>query len=189
MSGPPVENPVLVRPEPCVPSAANPLYIPYGELSYGAVFEKVLDVVDDYFEIAYANRFDGRIETIPRVAPGLGQPWKASNPDCDERLLATLQSIRHRATVLIHPADDTGFFIDVKVFKELEDVPRPTRSLAGDAVFRSDTLLERPYNVTIVDDTTLSPNWILLGRDTQLEQIILGQIQQFDMKGVCPPPK
>src|SRR5262245_43965999 len=86
MSGPLLDNPARVR-----AAADNPAFLPMGPPAYGLVFEKVYDVVDDYFEISYANRYDGRIETFPRTAPGLGQPWKPGSPDFSQRLLATFQ--------------------------------------------------------------------------------------------------
>src|SRR5262245_24660557 len=78
-TGPLFENPVFVHPDKAPPTE-NPLYLPQGPLSYAKVFEKVLDVVDDFWEIAYTNRYEGRIETFPQVAPGLEQPWKPGSP-------------------------------------------------------------------------------------------------------------
>src|SRR4051794_30195308 len=118
MSGPLQENPLLLRPER-IGMVENPVYVPFGPSSYPTVFERVIDVVDDYFDIAYYNRYDGVIETHPRIAPGLAQPWKPGSPDLYQRALASLQTIRHRAIVRIQVADDGGFFIDVKVYKEL----------------------------------------------------------------------
>src|SRR5262245_21218914 len=120
-TGPLQENPLLIRTDKVIPHE-NPVYIPQGPMAYAKVFEKVVDVLDDYWEIAYANRYDGRIETHPCVAPGLERPWMPGSPDCYQRLLATLQSIRHRCLVQITTADDGGYFIDVKVYKELEDL-------------------------------------------------------------------
>jgi hypothetical protein len=183
MSGPLVDNPGRIPNAP--PQAdGNPVYIPLGPLAYGLVFEKVYDVISEYFEIAYANRYDGRIETFPRIAPGVEQPWKPGSPDLAQRLLATLQSIRHRAIILIQPADNGGFFVDVKVFKELEDVPRPLRATAGSASFRSDNTLERQFEV--VDATVVESNWIPLGRDVKLEQVLLKRLAEFDVKGLQP---
>jgi len=184
MSGPLLDNPGRVL-STSAHEEGNPLYLLQGPLAYGLVFEKVYDVIDDYFEIAYANRYDGRIETFPRIAPGLEQPWKPGSPDFHQRLLATLQSIRHRAIVLIQPADNGGFFIDVKVFKELEDVPRPIRSTAGAASFRSDNAVERQFEV--VDPTVIETNWIPLGRDVKLEQVILKRLAAFDVHALQPP--
>jgi len=183
MSGPLVDNPGRVPNVSSQPDG-NPVYIPLGPLAYGLVFEKVYDVISEYFEIAYANRYDGRIETFPRIAPGVEQPWKPGSPDFAQRLLATLQSIRHRAIILIQPADNGGFFVDVKVFKELEDVPRPLRATAGSASFRSDNTLERQFEV--VDATVVDSSWIPLGRDVKLEQVLVKRLAEFDVKSLQP---
>src|ERR1700736_1394749 len=67
-SGPLQENPLVVRPAAKADCSDNPVYVPLGPASYAAVFEKVLDVVSDSgFEIAYSNRYDGRIETFPSI--------------------------------------------------------------------------------------------------------------------------
>lgn len=173
-SGPLLENPVLVRTDPaCV--VENPVYLPQGGQYYGNVFERVYDVVDDYFEVAASNRWSGQIETFPRIAPGLEQPWRPGSPDFYQRLLATAQTIRHRAFVLIQPADEGGYFVDVKVYKELEDLPRPTRQTAGAAAFRSDNTVERQFEV--IDPTVFEASWIPIGRDLQLEQVILQRLK------------
>lgn len=165
-----------LAPPPSSPSIENPVYVPLGPQSYGVVFEKVIDILNEYFEISVANRYDGRIETFPRVAPGLEQPWKPGSPDFDQRLLATLQSIRHRAEVLIRTADDGGYFVQVTVYKELEDVPRPIRATAGAATFRTEPTVERQFEV--IDPTVFESTWIPFGRDTLLEQVILERIKK-----------
>jgi hypothetical protein len=174
-SGPLLDNPGVILPDPNV-NVENPLFIPQGPTSYNAVFERVIDVVAGYFEIADYNRYDGRIETFPRIAPGLEQPWKPGSPDFDQRLYATLQTVRHRATVLIQPAENGGFFIQVTIFKELEDLPRPIRSTAGSAIFRSEPTVERQNEV--IDPTRFERNWIPIGRDVKLEQVILQRIKK-----------
>ncbi|MBL8797339.1 MAG: hypothetical protein JNM56_25785 [Planctomycetia bacterium] len=153
----------------------NPVYIALGPDSYGMVFEKVIDVLNEYFEIAYSNRYDGRIETFPRIAPGYEQPWKPSTPSWYERLLATFQTIRHRAFVLIQLADDGGFFVQVIVYKELEDLPRPLRSTAGAAIFRGSSTVDRQYEV--IDPTVFERAWIPMGRDHLLEHAIAQKIK------------
>jgi hypothetical protein len=174
-SGPLLDNPMMVPLDPSV-TVENPVYVPGDPHAYGAVFEKILDIVDRYFEISYADRYDGRIETFPRIAPGLEQLWKPGSPDFDQRLLATFQTIRHRASVRIEAANDGGFFVSVKIFKELEDLPRPTRSTAGAASFRSDNTVERQFEV--IDPTVYESQWIPLGEDAKLEQVILQQIKK-----------
>jgi hypothetical protein len=158
------------------PECENPLYVPLGPNSYGTVYERVFDVVSEYFEIAYANRYDGRIECFPRVAPGLEQPWRPGSPDLYQRLLATFQSIRHRCFVLITLADDGGFFVQVVVFRELEDVPKPIRSTAGAAAFRSDNTVERQFEV--IDPAVFERSWAPMGRDVCLENAIVQKIKK-----------
>ncbi len=175
MTGPIMDNPALIRPDPTV-AVENPVWIPPGPVAYGKVFDKVLDIVDDYFEIRYANRYDGHIDTFPRMAPGFEQFWKPGSPDCYQRLEATLQIIRHRGEVVIEPAEDGGFFVRVTIYKELEDLPRPTRATAGAAAFRSDPTVERQFEV--IDPTVFESNWIPLGRDTEMEQLMLQRIKK-----------
>jgi hypothetical protein len=175
-TGPLLDNPALVRPDPSV-VVENPLYIPLGPTTtaYNTVFEKVLDIVDDYFEVSYTNRYSGQIETFPRIAPGLEQLWKPGSPDGYQRLEATLQTIRHRASVLIQPAENGGYFVQVNVFKELEDLPRPTRATAGSASFREQFTVERQFEV--IDPTVFESSWIPLGHNAPLEQLILQRLK------------
>jgi hypothetical protein len=171
------ENPAFIQPDPAV-AVENPVWLPLGSEpeAYGKVFEQVLDILDDYFEISYANRYDGRIETFPRIAPGFEQLWKPGSPDAYQRLEATLQTIRHRGAVLIQPAPDGGVFVQVNILKELEDLPRPTRATAGVAAFRSDNTVERQYEV--IDITTFERNWIPLGHNVGMEQVILQRLKK-----------
>ena len=185
--GPLLENPLLVRTAKVVP-LENPVYVPQGPLAYARLFDKCIDVVDDYFEIAYASRYDGRIETFPAVAPGIEQPWKPGSPDCYQRLYAFCQSIRHRAIVLITTADDGGYFIDVKVLKELEDLPQPARTTAGAATFRLQPTIQREFEV--IEPTFYQAGWIPIGRDLKLEQVLLERIARCDFNTVpkeAPP--
>jgi len=194
MSGPLLDNPARVpaalpSTSASVSAECNPLYVFLGPSSYGLVFEKVLAVLSDYYDIHYANRYDGHIDTFPRTAPGLEQPWKPGSPDFRQRLLATLQSVRHFARVRILPADDGGFFVDVRVFKELEDVPRPIRATAGSATFRNDITVERELEVIDAAGSG-ETGWIPIGEDVKLEQVILRRLAKFDVRGireVTPP--
>lgn len=174
-SYPLLENPIVLKPNdaPCVD---NPVFVPLGPASYGVVFEKVLDTLDDFFEISYANRYDGRIETFPAISAGLGQPWKEGPPGCYQRLEATLQSMRRRCSVLIQPADDGGYFVQVTVFKELEDVDQPTRATAGAATFRAVTDVSRQFEV--IDPSVFEAKWIPKGRDIAFEQMILCRLKK-----------
>ena len=174
-SMPPVNQAGILTEQPKT-AIENPLWLPSGPNTYGAIFEKVEDIMTEYFEIRYSNRYDGRIDTFPRIAPGFERPWKAGSPDFYGRLHATLQSIRHRGEVQIETAKDGGFFVKVVIYKELEDLARPIRSTDGAAAFRTDITVERQYEV--IEPFMLETTWIPLGRDTKIEQVILAQLKK-----------
>jgi hypothetical protein len=177
-SRPLLENPLPFRVERAV-THENPLYIPQGEMAYARVFEKTLDILSDYFVLAYHNRYEGRIETLPTIAPGIEQPWKPGSPDLYQRLLAFCQTIRHRAIVQITTARDGGYFINVQVLKELEDLPRPVRVAAGDATFRMESTVQREFEIVVPE--FFEANWIPIGRDCKLEQVILDRLSCLDV--------
>ena len=105
-SAPPTDNPVLIRHN--ADGFENPILVSPGQPSaatYKEVFEKCVDILDDYFDLQTPNPYDGRITTKPRIAPGYEQFWKAGNPDPRQRLFATLQSVRQTALVEIRAGD------------------------------------------------------------------------------------
>ena len=71
---------------------------------------------------------------------------------------------------------DFEYRIDVHTGDELEDLARPVRSTAGAASFRSDNTVERQFEV--IDPTVFESNWIPLGRDSCLEQVILQRLKK-----------
>ena len=176
------DNPLLARADPN--DTSNQLvFTPDepGPAAYATLSEKVADAVDDVFTIADANRYDGRIEGAPRVAPGLGQPFKPGSPNLYERTLATLQSMRHRCFVQIQPESDPAtqgvvYVVSVTVFKELEDVAVPLHNPGVSGAFRSDATVDRTFEV--VDPAVASTAWIPKGRDYPLEQKILRRIRE-----------
>jgi hypothetical protein len=183
ISGPLQENPLLVPLRP-TPTHENPVYIPQHPMAYARVFETIEDILSDYFVLAPgSSRYDGLIVTKPAIAPGIEQPWKPGSPDFYQRLLAFTQTIRHRAIVQITTAKQEGFFVSVKVLKELEDLPAPTRQTAGEATYRLDSTVQRQFQV--VYPQFFDASWIPIGRDTKLEQVILDRISRMD---VCKPP-
>jgi hypothetical protein len=86
--------------------------------------------------------------------------------------------------VTISTARDGGYFIDVKVYKELEDLATPVRSTVGEATFRLTPGVERQYDV--VDPTVYDLAWIPAGRDLALEQCILERIAKLELNR-CEP--
>ncbi|MBX9580415.1 MAG: hypothetical protein K2X87_08915 [Gemmataceae bacterium] len=179
-SAPPLDNPALVR--PMAEEVENPVLVSPGTPtagSYREVFDKCLDVLDDDFPIRSADPADGRIITLPRIAPGYEQFWKRGNPDPRERLLATFQTIRQTAVVEIRVGERGGYLVTVIVERELEDLPRPSRQRTGSAVFQEAPTVDRQLDV--VGATGAAPvatNWFRIGRDCAAEQRILRRIRE-----------
>jgi hypothetical protein len=179
LSAPPTDNPLLVRPggSDCI---ENPVLVSPGQptaASYREVFERVVDVLNDYFDLQTPNPYDGRVTTFPRVAPGYEQFWKPGNPNPRQRLLATFQSVRQVATVEIRAGERGGYLVYVVVEKELEDVPRPALATIGDAVFQELPTVERRLEV-VNPDLSADRVWFKTGRDYAFEQEILRRIRQ-----------
>jgi hypothetical protein len=177
-SAPPLDNPVLVRTAP--EAAENPILVAPGAPtagSYQEVFERCVDVLDDYFDILVANPYDGRIVTKPRIAPGYEQVWKGGNPDARERLLATFQTIRQSAVVVIRTGERGGYLVEAIVARELEDLPRPIQSSVGNAVFQEAPTVDRQLDV-VGPAAAESRLWFPIGRDCAFEQLILRRIRE-----------
>ena len=151
---------------PVVLRYANPSLAPIAD--HERVWRAVVDVTDDYFRIdreepvrVYGNMVtEGRIETFPETGATLLEPWRKDAADSYERLEGTLQSIRRRAALKVTPAG-SGFLVEINVFKELEDVPRPEHATAGAATLRYDTSMTRIVNP--VGEQALTPRLDSLG--------------------------
>ncbi len=170
----------------------NPALIP--NQNRDLVFETVIDVVDDYFKVDRELPVrlegdvlvEGQIETFPRGGSTLLEPWNRDAVNFYEKLEGTLQSIRRRAFIRVIPVE-AGFLVDVTVLKELEDVVRPEVGSASRApTLRNDDSLRR--FVDPVGGHQPSLGWIPLGRDTALEQEIIGQLQSRFAAFVPPTP-
>lgn len=166
-----------------LPPPANPALVTSMDRDF--VWDQVVDVVDDYFRVQHEERVkligdqltEGRLETYPRGGSTIFEPWNQDAVTPYERWEGTLQSIRRRAIVRVMPADG-GYFVEVQVFKDLEDVRRPETgsiSLMNSQALRNDDALQRVTNPVGGQQATLG--WIPQGRDTALEQVMLAHIQ------------
>lgn len=168
-----IENPILVAPGQPGPEEAARLY--------AEVYGRVLDALDDYFPIKASSRHPGVIETEPQTAPGFEQFWRPGSPAGRERLLATLQSIRHYAVARIEPGEQGGFRVHVEVYKEIEDLPRPILTGSTNPVFQNAPTVDRSAQV-IVSPQSSQTQWIPAGpaphRDYAFEQAILRKIRR-----------
>jgi hypothetical protein len=157
----------------------------------------LVDVISDYFRIEHEEPvrqldgtfIDGRIDTFPKPGATLLEPWDYDSANSYERLESTLQSIRRYAVVKVHHVENGGygFWVEVAVYKELENVRQPEHATAGSAIFRNDV---SPANSGKLEKPTgANQSWIRQDqRDTAAEQRIIGQIlERFTPEGTPVP--
>jgi len=160
---------------------ANPMIVPM--VDRWLVMDQVSDEIDEYFKIDREERIrvldgvmsEGWIETHPKIGGTLLEPWALDSTPGFEKIHASLQTVRRFAKVRVIPTGNS-YQIDVKVFKELEDLPQPVGASVGGPLLRHDNALD-----VGVDQPWLSRRqngWIPMGRDFSLEQLILRNIQQ-----------
>jgi hypothetical protein len=158
------------------PGYANPVWIPVADPQ--AAWELVVGVVGSYFRIEREEPIrqvgnvvmEGRITTVPEVSPTIFEPWRHDTVDPEQRVENTLQTMRRRAVVRVIPAQG-GHWVDVTVFKDLEDLARPEKATAGAATFRYDSTSTRISNPVAGDEAPLG--WIYKGRDASMEQHLI----------------
>ena len=144
-------------------------------------WEAVADVIDDYFKIQreepvrqIGDTFnEGRIDTYYQVSPTLLEPWRRDTAGEYERVENTLQTMRRKAVVRVWPTQG-GHWVEVAVFKELEDLRSPEHASAGSATFRYDSSFTRVVNPEVMNPS--GEHWIPEGRDPVLEQRIIGHL-------------
>lgn len=177
VNGPVPNNPQLVRSSAWA-AAENPLFVPQGadDAAYQMVFDRSYSVLNEYFDIAYANRFGGQIQSMPLTSAGYFDGPRMRFYNNYELLESTLQTIQRRATIQIFPADSGGYHVEVIVEKYLEDLPQPQHGGGGIAVFHAENPIERQYEV--VDFGQPTRHWFLIGRDHALEAAILARLKE-----------
>ena len=162
------------------PAVANPLMVPM--LDRWFVMDQISDEIDDYFRIKREERIrvldgvmsEGWIETHPVTGGTVLEPWKKNSTRGFERVQATLQTVRRFAKVRVIPTG-TSYQVDVKVYKELEDLDQPVGATVTSPQFRYDNALD--VDNTSLEQTNIYVGWIPQGRDFSLEQKILRNIQ------------
>jgi hypothetical protein len=177
---PPEELPPVMQTPPAPSAYANPVFIPITDPQ--CAWELVADVVDDYFTIEREEPVrrignvltEGRLDTLPSISPTVFEPWRKDSVGPD-RVENTLQTMQRRAVVRVLPdGNGAGYWVDLAVFKELEDKRRPEHATAGAATLNYDTSLTRVENPIQLDPPPRG--WIPRGRDPLLEQRMLEQL-------------
>jgi len=161
------------------PPSHNPIFV--DNYDHEFMWSVVVDVLDNHFEIdreipirLHGNVLtEGHIETAPKIGASLAEPWHADSVGFTERRDATLQTIRRRVEAHVVPVTG-GYAVEVKVFKELEDNPRPLRAVTHASHLRfQDSVDEFADNIDVESN---SAGWFIIERDTALENRLLMEI-------------
>lgn len=158
----------------------NPTLLPW--INRDLLWDQIVDVVDDHFPIASERRVqmvgdvmtEGSIITIPKISSTIFEPWRRDSANTYDKFENTLQTMRRRAVLRVIPTGD-GYLVEVTVFRELEDLPRPANSSTGDVILRNDDSLERFATPQL--GQPLTRGWIPQGRDTAMEQYMICRLQ------------
>ena len=157
----------------------NPMPVP--PTNHDVVWDETVAVVDSLFSIEHEYRIRqvgdtltvGELATFPELGATILEPWRGDSVTLYDRVECTLQTIRRHCKAQVVPTAE-GYFIEVAVFKELENLPRPDFATTGSVNFRNDASIERLTDV--VGPQVVELGWIPLGRDPELEQRILSEI-------------
>lgn len=184
-----------VAPSWFVPTVEVPVSNParVGIMDPEFLWLQVVDSVDDYFRVQneqWVRRdqqqwLEGRLTTYPEVSGTSLEPWRRESTRGFERLQSTFQTIRRTATVRVVP-EESGYYIEVQVVKEQEDVDQAQASTAGSSAQRHDGTIVRNENQQRQLPVTLG--WFEIGRDTELERRIMSEILGR-VSNVQPPKK
>lgn len=169
-------------PETIAIADAVPNPLPVVAMDQDFLWNQIVDTVDDYFRIEREVRMraeggvvtDGLIRTFPITGASCLEPWRDDSTHGFERLHATLQSIRRRATIRVSPMGG-GYDVELAVYKELEDVAQPEHANVGASTLRHDGSLVRNEPNALAGPATLG--WITQGRDFSLEQRMLAELR------------
>lgn len=150
---------------------------------YAGLWEAIAEAVGQTFVIAHEEPVrlqgniltEGRLETEPKIASSVLEPWHNDSVSMEDRIESTFQTIRRRAVVRVVP-EDRGFLVQVVVYCEMEDLSQPIRSHAGATLFQESAPSQRVVQQR--PDFSQSNGWFMIanGRDPGLEKQILSQI-------------
>lgn len=159
---------------PVVPRGVNAVQIPADK--YNLMWERAVAVLNNYhFTIARESRIEGVIETHYRAGSNLFEPWHKDSVGYYNRLESTVQSIRRRVIVTFENSAPGLVTVNVRVDKEMEDVPGLAANYEGGATFTESEPLQRDLD-QVVGHAGPS-RWIHRGTDPVLEADLMRQIQ------------
>jgi hypothetical protein len=166
----------------------NPVFVPVQNPE--VLHNALVDVVDDHLRIETEERVRiidntmtvGVITTYKEMSSTIAEPWRSDTVSFYDKLESTFQTYRRYARVMMVPVEG-GFNVEIHVFKDLEDVPKPLNAPAGSGVLRNET--SQTHVQIPVTQQPMVTGWIPMGRDLNLEQKMINQL--FVRLGLQPP--
>ncbi len=140
------------------------------------LWERAVEVLNrNHFQVARESKLEGIIETDYRGGSNILEPWHPDSVGLENRLESTLQSIRRRVVISMQSSGVGVMMVNVRVDKEIEDLPGLAANYEGGATFSENEPLNRDLNQVVGQS---SPSrWLPLGRDPLLERKIMAEIQ------------
>lgn len=141
-----------------------------------SLWERAVVVLNrNHFQVARESKLEGIIETEYRGGSGLLEPWHPDSAGLSNKIESTLQSIRRKVIINMQSSGSGVMTVNVRVDKELEDLPGLAANSEGGATFSETEPLQRDLS-QVVGQTGPS-RWISIGRDPMLERKLLSEIQ------------
>jgi hypothetical protein len=141
-----------------------------------ALWERAVVVLNrNHFQVARESKLEGIIETEYRGGANILEPWHPDSVGFLNRMESTLQSIRRRVTINMQSSGAGTMLVNVRVDKEIEDLPGLAANYEGGATFPEYQPLNRDLD-QVVGQSGPS-RWLPVGRDLLLERKLTNEIQ------------
>ena len=141
-----------------------------------ALWERAVVVLNrNHFQVARESKLEGIIETEYRGGANILEPWHPDSVGFQNRMESTLQSIRRRVTINMQSSGAGTMLVNVRVDKEIEDLPGLAANYEGGATFPEYQPLNRDLD-QVVGQSGPS-RWLPVGRDPLLERKLTNEIQ------------
>ena len=161
------------------PVASSAVQIPIQR--YDEMWERTISTLNRFhFLVARESKLEGIIETHYRAGANLLELWHPDSVGYANRVESTLKSVRRRVVVTFESSTRDSFILNVRVDKDIEDVPGVAANYEGGATFPESQPLERDLDQVLGQSG--GSRWISKGTDPLLEAEILRHIQHARLR-------
>ena len=161
------------------PLASSAVQVPIQR--YDEMWERAISTLNRFhFQVARESKLEGIIETHYRAGANLLELWHPDSVGYANRLESTLKSVRRRVVVTFESSTQDSFILNVRVDKDVEDLPGVAANYEGGATFPESQPLERDLDQVLGQSD--GSRWISKGTDPLLEAEILRHIQHARLR-------